>query len=69
MPPDMRTAIRATAQRTGTDSDVSTLKQERVFPYVFPRPSRQGACCARRARSSVPSLNQREGPPRFPCTA
>ncbi|EDT03994.1 hypothetical protein BamIOP4010DRAFT_2507 [Burkholderia ambifaria IOP40-10] len=36
----MRTAIPAAAQRTGTGSGVSALKQARVFLYVFYRPSR-----------------------------
>lgn len=38
MPPDIRTAIRAAAQRTGTDPDVSALKQALVLLYLFPRP-------------------------------
>ncbi|RQS12281.1 hypothetical protein DIE07_08910 [Burkholderia sp. Bp9002] len=43
MPPDMRTAMPAAAQRTEAGSGVSALKHKRVFHYVFLRPSRHGA--------------------------
>ncbi len=57
----MRTAIPAAAQRTGTGSGVSALKQARVFLCVFYRPSRHGARAARDApvRGYLPCINAR----------